>query len=284
MENRRTFIKKTGLVSMALPFFPYGNILRSDPQKKIKMGLIGVGLRGRNHLNLLLRRNDVEVTAICDIDPEALAYSQKMVQKFDKKAPVEYTGDDYSFIKMLERDDLQGVIISTPWRWHTPMAVACMKAGKYAGVEVSAANTIEECWDLVNTYEETGVPVMILENVCYRRDIMAVMNMVRKEMFGELIHMECGYQHDLRHVKFNNGEEAYGKGVEFGEKGFSEARWRTKHSVHRNGDLYPTHGIGPVAKMLNIETGNRFVSLTSTASKARGLHNYIVENGGEDHP
>ena len=164
------------------------------------------------------------------------------------------------------------------------MAVATMKAGKYAGVEVSAANTIEECWDLVNTSEETGKPCMILENVCYRRDVMAVLNMVRQGLFGELIHLECGYQHDLRNVKFNDGKQPYGGGVEFGEKGLSEAKWRTLHSVTRNGDLYPTHGVGPVAEYLNINRGNRFVSLTSTASKARGLHKYIVDQAGEDHP
>jgi predicted dehydrogenase len=164
------------------------------------------------------------------------------------------------------------------------MAVDTMKAGKYAGVEVSAANTLEECWDLVNTYEETGMPCMILENVCYRRDVMAVLQMVREGMFGELIHLQCGYQHDLREVKFNDGKQPYGGGVEFGEKGFSEAKWRTWHSVHRNGDLYPTHGVGPTANYVNINRGNRFVSLTSTATKARGLHKYIVDNGGEDHP
>ena len=98
------------------------------------------------------------------------------------------------------------------------------------------------------------------------------------------MHMQGGYQHDLRGVKLNDGKQAYGGGVEFGEKGFSEARWRTNHSVYRNGDLYPTHGIGPLAQMLNINKGNRFLSLSSFATKSRGLHNYIVENGGENHP
>jgi predicted dehydrogenase len=179
---------------------------------------------------------------------------------------------------------MDGVIISTPWSWHAQMAVATMKSGKYAGVEVPVGLTVEECWDVVNTSNETGMPCMLLENVCYRRDVMAVLNMVRKGMFGELIHLEGGYQHDLREVKFNDGINPYGGGVEFGEKGFSEAKWRTQHSVNRNGDLYPTHGIGPVAEMLNINYGNKFDYLTSMATKSRGLHNYIVENGGEDHP
>jgi predicted dehydrogenase len=152
--------------------------------------------------------------------------------------------------------------------------------------EVCGAFSVDECWQLVNTHEETGQHLMFLENVCYRRDVMAVLQMVREGLFGELIHFECGYQHDLRNVKFNDGKNAYGGGVEFGEKGFHEARWRTKHSVGRNGDLYPTHGIGPVAMYANVNRGNRFTHLTSTASKARGLNHHIVNhpNGGPSHP
>jgi predicted dehydrogenase len=157
------------------------------------------------------------------------------------------------------------------------MAVACMKSGKYAGVEVSAANTIEECWDMVNAYESTRVPVMILENVCYRRDVMAVLNMVRQGIFGEVEYAHCGYEHDLREVKFQPG-------VEFGEKGVHEARWRTQHSVRQNADLYPTHGLGPIATMMDINRGNRFLSISSSATKSRGLHNYIMDNGGANHP
>jgi predicted dehydrogenase len=169
------------------------------------------------------------------------------------------------------------VIIATPWLWHTAVAVAAMKSGKWAGTEVPAAVTIQDCWDLVNTSEETGMPCMIMENVCFRRDVMAVLNMVRQDMFGELMHCHCGYQHDLRGVKFNPG-------AEFGPGANGEAEWRTQHAVRRNGDIYPTHGVGPVAKMLNINSGNSFVTLTSTATKTRGLHNYIVDVGGEDHP
>lgn len=153
-------------------------------------------------------------------------------------------------------------------------------------MEVCGAFSLDECWELVNAHEQTGTHLMFLENVCYRRDVMAILNMVRKDMFGELMHLECGYQHDLRAVKFNDGKQPYGGGVEFGEKAFSEAKWRTHHSVHRNGDLYPTHGIGPVAQYIDINRGNRFLYLTSMASKSRGLHNYIVnhEKGGPNHP
>ncbi|HZX73431.1 MAG TPA: gfo/Idh/MocA family oxidoreductase, partial [Cyclobacteriaceae bacterium] len=142
---------------------------------------------------------------------------------------------------------------------------------------------LQDHWDVVKAAERNKANVMMLENVCYRRDVMAVLNMVRQGMFGELIHLQGGYQHDLREVKFNNGTQPYGGGVEFGAKGFSEAAWRTNHSVHRNGDLYPTHGIGPLAEMININRGNRFTSLCSFSTKARGLHDYIVKIGGEKH-
>ena len=164
------------------------------------------------------------------------------------------------------------------------MAVAAMKSGKHVGIEVPAAITVEDCWDLVNVSEQTGMECMILENVCYYRPTMALLNMVREGVFGELLHCQCGYQHDLREVKFNDGKQAYGGGVEFGEKGFSESEWRTQHSIERNGDLYPTHGVGPISAMLNINRGNKFEYLTSTATKSRGLHNYIVKHGGEGHP
>ena len=282
--NRRKFIKTTTAAGVGLSLMGFPKLVSGKDDRKVRMALIGVGLRGRNHLHLLLQRPDTEVVAICDIDPEALAKARDMIKNAGKKAAKEFTGSETAYKKMLEEDNIDGVVISTPWLWHTRMAVDTMKAGKYAGVEISAANTLEECWDLVNTHEATGMPVMILENVCYRRDVMAVLQMVRNGLFGELIHLECGYQHDLREVKFNNGKQPYGGGVEFGDKGYSEARWRTYHSIYRNGDIYPTHGAGPAAQFININRGNRFDYLTSTASKARGLHEYIVEKGGEDHP
>jgi predicted dehydrogenase len=176
------------------------------------------------------------------------------------------------------------VIVATPWEWHARQGVAAMKAGKPVGMEVCGATDLQECWELVEAHEQTGVQLFALENVCYRRDVMAVLTMVREGLFGELLHLHGGYQHDLREVKFNDGKQYYGGGVEFGEKGISEAKWRTNHSVHRNGDLYPTHGLGPVATMININRGNRLMTVSSVATKARGLHEYVVAKGGELHP
>lgn len=288
--NRRKFVRNSAILgtglSMANPSSLFSKSLSNDKRNTVKLGFIGTGARGRSHLGLALFRDDIEVTAICDIDKEALNKAQEILVKAGKGKAIEYGNGDLDYENLLKRDDIDAVIIATPWLWHTPMAIAAMKMGKAVGLEVAGATDINECWQLVDTYEQTKTPFMTLENVCYRRDVLAVLNMVRQNMFGELIHLEGGYQHDLREVKFNNGKQLYGGGVEYGEKGYSEARWRTKHSVHRNGDLYPSHGLGPVSVYTNNNRGNRFEHLTSTSSKARGLHNHIINhpNGGENHP
>ncbi len=282
--TRRQFIRTAALTGAAASVLPTILTHAKPVADKVRLGFIGVGERGRSHIQQALLRSDVQIPAICDIDPDSIRQTNGMIEKAGHAKPEAYSNGPEAFLQMLKRNDLDGVVIATPWEWHVPMAVATMKAGKYAAVEVSATVTLQESWDLVDTSEKTGMPCMILENVCYRRDVLAVLNMIRQGMFGEMTYAHCGYQHDLREVKFNNGKQAYGGGVEFGAKGYSEARWRTQHSVDRNGDLYPTHGLGPVAHWLNINRGNQFVRLTSMATKSRGLHKYVVDKGGKDHP
>ncbi len=281
--NRRSFVRNTALATAAFTILPATRLFARN--QIVRLGFIGVGLRGQNHLDLTLRRKDCEVTAICDISEWMLETATGMIKKAGKPMPRIYKGDTNAWKKMLELKELDGIIISTPWEWHAPMIIGCLDAGiKYVGTEVVLGITLQDHWDVVKAAEKHRAQVMMLENVCYRRDVMAILNMVRQGLFGELIHLQGGYQHDLREVKFNDGKQPYGGGVEFGEKGFSEAAWRTHHSVHRNGDLYPTHGIGPLAEMININRGNRFMVLNSFASKARGLHEYVVKHGGENHP
>ena len=279
--NRRKFIKTTALATTA-SFLSSSLFARSS--NKLQVGIIGTGLRGQWMTKLLLDRSDVDIPVICDIDEKMIDMVLNVFEKQGRPKPKIYRDGPEDFRNMVSNEDLDGVYIATPWKWHHPMAMAAMENGCNVGTEVPAALTINECWDLVNTSEKSGKLCMIMENVNYRRDIMAVLNMVRKDLFGELLHCQGGYQHDLRHVKFNDGKGAYGGGVEFGEKGFSEARWRTQHSVDKNADLYPTHGLGPISPMLKINRGNRMLHLTSTATQSRGLHEYIVKNGGEDHP
>ena len=279
--NRREFVKTAvaaGVATAMIPTTVFGS------SKKLQIGVIGTGLRGQWMTKLFMDRNDVDVPVICDIDERMINMVLKVYENKGRPAPKIYKDGPEDFRNMVANEDLDAVYIATPWEWHHPMAVAAMENNIHVGTEVPAALTVKECWDLVNISEKTGKLCMIMENVNYRRDIMAVLNMVRQGLFGELIHCQGGYQHDLRHVKFNDGIRGYGGGVEFGEKGFSEAAWRTQHSVDRNADLYPTHGLGPVSPMLDINRGNCMVHLTSTATQSRGLHKYIVEQGGADHP
>lgn len=283
--NRREFVKNGSITAAAATILPGGSLFASTKADRVKVAMIGIGLRGQNHLNLLLKRADVDLVAICDVDDRMLTSAKAMITKSGKPMPKVFTGDNYAWKKLLETKGLHAIVIATPWEWHKEMIIKSMEAGlKYVASEVMIGTTLQDHWDVVQAAEKYDAHVMMLENVCYRRDVMAVLNMVRQNVFGELLHLQGGYQHDLRAVKFNDGIKPLGGGVEFGEKAFSEARWRTNHSVHRNGDLYPTHGIGPVAHYVNINRGNKFLKLNSFATKSRGLHNYIVKNGGENHP
>ena len=257
-------------------------------RERLRIGMIGTGMRGQVLLRELVRRDDVDVVALCDIEPIMLGRAVEMVTKAGKARPATFgeNGHSLDYRRMLDASKLDGVIIATPWEWHAPMAIEAMRAKVPVGCEVVAGVTLQDHWDVLDAQLKTGTPYMLLENVCYRRDVLAVLRMVRSGLFGELVHLQGGYQHDLRAVKFNSGDPAqpYGGGVEFGAKGWSEARWRTEHSVRRNGELYPSHGIGPCAMYTNINRGNRFTRINAFASKAAGLHDYVVRQGGKDHP
>lgn len=152
-----------------------------------------------------------------------------------KQLPAEYTNGKLDYQNLLKRDDIDAVIVSSPWEWHLPLGIDAMNAGKIVGMEVGGAVKLQDCWDFVNTHKKTKVLIMELANVCYRRDIMAVHHMVKKGMFGEVLHLQGVYQHHLQGVLFNDGISAYNSGAEFGEKDMSEAKWRTQHYVDHNG-------------------------------------------------
>ncbi len=273
--NRREFIH-TGAVASGIAILPSGSIFAASATK-VRLGYIGVGARGMSHISEGLLRDDVEIVAICDTQESSLKICREAIAKAGKPAAKEYTGGTDAYKRLLDRKDIDAVIIATPWQFHHAQSIDAMKAGKYVGCEVIAGLTVKEHWDIVNTSEQTGVPYMTLENVCYRRDVMAVLNMTRQGLFGELVHAEGGYQHNLRNVLFNNGKQYYGGGVEYGPKALSEAQWRTQFNIDTDGDLYPTHGAGPVINYLNINAGNRFTNLVSFSSKARGLAAYVEE-------
>ncbi|MDE3143618.1 MAG: Gfo/Idh/MocA family oxidoreductase, partial [Bacteroidota bacterium] len=204
--HRREFIRNSSLAGLSVGL-SINNIQSFLPiqKEKVRIGLIGVGLRGQEHVRLMAERNDVEIIAMADPDKQMMADAQKIIFKAGKKAPIEFGNGNHDYKNLLNRNDIDAVIIATPWEWHIIQAIDAMNAGKIPGVEVCGAIHLQDCWDIVHASERTKVPAMILENVCYRRDVMAVLNMVRQGMFGELLHLQGGYEHDLRGVKFNDG-------------------------------------------------------------------------------
>ena len=242
----------------------------AKPLEQVRMGFIGVGGRGMGHVRNFLRLDKVAVKAICDVVPARVEKAQAMVAAAGQPKPQGYSAGDLDYKRLCARDGLDLVFISTPWEWHAPMCLDAMRNGKHAAVEVPAATTLEECWQLVETAEKTGMQCVQMENCNYDRVELMTLHMVRKGFLGELVHAECGYLHDLRESKLRlrDGKRA----------------WRAEHSIRRNADLYPTHGLGPVAQSMNINRGNQFDHMVSIASKSASLHAYAVERYGPSSP
>ncbi|GAB1514539.1 Gfo/Idh/MocA family protein [Actinophytocola sp. KF-1] len=225
-----------------------------------RFGIIGLGNRGGGMLPLLLAIPGVKVTALCDIRPEFAARAAQAVTDAGQPAPAVYTGGDEDFRAMVERDDIDFVYVATPWEWHTPMALAAMRAGKHVGVECPIGLTLTDLWNLVDTSERTRRHCIQLENCCYGRNELRALRMAHEGLFGELLHGSGAYLHDLRELLFS--------------KTYYEDQWRRKFHTTTNGDLYPTHGLGPVAAYMDLNRGDRFVRMTSMSTPALGLAEY----------
>jgi len=230
-----------------------------EARERVRLGIIGVGGRGTSLLRDLLAVDGVEVKGICDLVPEKVEHAQKAVTDAGQPKPAGFTKGDSDF-KNLNQLDLDIVYIATPWNWHVPMAVDTMKNGKHAAVEVPAATTLQECWDLVNASEATRRHCVILENCCYGSSEMMVLQMVRDGLFGEITHGEGAYLHDLRGIVTANE---------------GEGLWRRVPHMQRNGNLYPTHGLGPVAHYMDIHRGDRFDYMVSMSSAEASLSAYV---------
>ncbi len=235
----------------------------------VRMGFVGVGLQGGGHVENFLKIDGVEIVAICDTDAARAEEVAGWVKAAGKKKPELYTRGPWDFQRLCERNDLDLVLTATPWEWHVPICVAAMKAGKHAATEVPAAYTVDGCWELVETAEKTLRHCIMMENCCYGRTEMMVLKMVRSGLLGELLHAEGAYIHDLRAIKLSAKNEGL---------------WRWQHSVTRNGNLYPTHGLGPVAQCLDVNRGDAFDSLVSMSSPARGLAAWAREHLADGDP
>ncbi len=234
-------------------------------KEKLNIGFIGLGGRGTGLLqDIVLPREEISVLAVCDKYEDRRENGAKMVK--EKKGNEPLCTADYREVLAIEAID--AVIVATSWADHLSIVIDAMKAGKYVATEVGGAYSVDECWELVRTHEETGVPCMMLENCCYDRNELMVLNMVKQGIFGEIVHCQGGYRHDLRDE------------VSFGRE---NRHYRLVNYMNRNCENYPTHELGPIAKILNINRGNRMLTLNSIASKSAGLHQFLLDKKGTEY-
>lgn len=242
---------------------------RVAPIPLVRIGFVGVGLQGTSHVQNLVQIPGCRVTAICDIDPKRIEINTKIITDAGHPAPAVYARGERDFERLCETEDLDLVYTATPWEWHVPVMLSAMKNGKHAATEVPAAMSVDDCWAMVEAAEKYQKHCILQENCNYDRPEMMVYNMAVQGVFGEIIHAEGAYLHDLRGIKFQDK---------------SEGLWRRAWDTKLNGNSYPTHGLGPVANCLNNNRGDRFDYLVSMSGPAHGLADWRKEHVAADSP
>ena len=279
--NRRDFLKGTAWMGAAAALSGCMTAAKvcgsgtmsgfaAAPIRKVRTGFIGLGMRGPGAVHRFASIPGTEITALCDLYPERVQAQQKWLADNGKaKAPHEFSGEE-GWKAMCELD-LDLVYIATPWALHTPMALYAMEHGKHVAIEVPSAMTLEECWALVETAERTRRHCMQLENCCYGEVEMLTLNLARNGKFGELVHGEGAYIHDLRDLNYYDPAQG-------GYQGYWRLKWNNEHF----GNPYPTHGLLPIMQAMNVNRGDRMDYLTCVSSKQIGMDAYAKIKFGED--
>lgn len=234
----------------------------------VRVGIVGLGMRGSDAVERLSYIDGVEIVALCDKYPDRIAKAQKTLTKMNRPAAKEFSGEE-GWKALCEDNNIDLVYSPSPWSLHTPVAVYAMKNGKHAAIEVPASKTLDECWELVETSEQTKKHCMMLENCCYDFFELLTLNMARQGLFGEIVHAEGAYIHDLSHDWL------------FNKRAYADM-WRLKENIGHNGNLYPTHGLGPIAQCMNINRGDRFNHLVSLSTADFSLGNLATEMAAKD--
>ena len=240
----------------------------TDPIDIVRVGFVGVGGMGGAHVRNFLGLEGIEIVALCDIDSARNEEVSSWVTDDGRAPPAMYGRHETDFVRMCETEDLDLVFTATPWEWHVPVCVSAMENGKHAATEVPATYTTDDCWRLVEYAEKYRKHCVMMENCNYDRPEMMVFHMARLGLLGDILHAECGYLHDLREIKFSE---------------VGEGLWRRAHSMVRDGNLYPTHGLGPVANVMDINRGDQFEYLVSMSSPSQGLQEWAMANYPENH-
>lgn len=264
--NRRTFLKTGAMSTLAAAAVARAAAARTD---RVRIGVVGVGNRGRGLLKILLGFPGVQVPAVCDLSEQSLDNASNIIVQAGGAPPARYGKGSDDYAAMLRRSDLDAVMIATPTKWHCSMAIAAMKAGKHVGCEVPAGFELDELWDLVRAKEETGRRYMLLENYLYTQRNMMIYNMARARLFGELYYAECSYIHDCRFMLFRKD---------------GSLDWWGEFAKDSYGSDYPTHAMGPVSKWLGLNEGDRMEYCTSMMNRPRAIKHYTVSKFGADSP
>jgi predicted dehydrogenase len=278
-QTRREFVKSTAAAGLAgtIPLTPdHWPLTTQDPLRfrappipLVRIGFVGIGGQGSSHLENLLTLEGIEIAALCDIVPEKVAAWQRKIRERGRREPAGFTRGPRDFERMCAEQELDLVFNATPWEWHVPIILAALKNGKHSASEVPLAYTVDDCWEVVEAAEKFGRHCVMMENCNYDRLEMLGLNLARKGLLGELLHAECGYNHDLRAIKFSTE---------------GEGLWRRAHATRRNGNLYTTHGLGPVAEAMGITRGNQLDYLVSLSGPSRGLQAWQTEHLAPDDP
>jgi hypothetical protein len=245
------------------------NPFAAPPIELVRIGFVGTGLQGTSHVRNFLGVEGCQISAVCDVVPEKAERSARMVEEAGFPRPTLYTNGERDFERLCAEEELDLVFTATPWEWHVPVCLSAMKNGKHAATEVPAAYTMDDCWALVEAAEQYRKHCVMMENCNYGRMEMLCFNLVKQGLLGEILHAEGGYLHDLREIKFEDRDEGL---------------WRRAHSMQRNANLYPTHGLGPVSNCMDINRGDRYATLVSMSSPSRGLQLWAEEHYPPEDP
>jgi predicted dehydrogenase len=269
--SRKNFIKTGTFAAMGLSMLPKSGFASIETDKKVRIGVIGTGNRGTFHVSTLLTIDGVEVSAVCDLVESKAVNAAGLCESAGRKRPAVYAKDAFTYKEMLDKEKLDAVIIATYWDSHTAIALHAMKNGIYPGIEVPAALTVDDTWRLVETSEKTGIPCMMLENWSFRQDNLAALNMKRLGMFGDIVHCHCAHSHDcIDHWFFDSKT--------------GEQKWPAEYLLKYNRDQYPTHSVGPIISWMDINRGDIFTEIYSSASASKGINAYFKAEFGENHP
>jgi len=269
--SRREFIRTGSLAAAGISLLPGEAAAGQRAGRTVRVGFIGTGNRGTSHVNNLLTIEGTEIVAVCDIADSRAGNAAEICSKKGRPTPAVYSGDKMVYKKMLDKEKLDAVIISTYWDSHASIAIDAMNHGIYPGIEVPAAIAIDDTWKLVDTSEKTGIPCMMLENWSFRQDNLALLNMKRLGMLGEIVHCHCAHSHDcIDHWFFDSKT--------------GEQKWPAEYLLKYNRDQYPTHSVGPVISWMDINRGDIFTEITSTATASKSINAYFKRRFGNDHP